>query len=346
MNKNDILSVHNELTITENGDFVVRNELIEQYRIIDFHTHIYECIYAGLPSIIRRKTKENSNSFFDLSCYPGGVSNFSMNKIGYRTWPETVFSKEGMNTLLRLYGKGVLSLIRSATIERLIHDMEKASIAKSVVLPINTINGNETGETNNAINGDDQFILFGSVHPFDKNIEQQIDQQLKMGIKGFKINPHVWGIDFDSPEIRNLIGLLNETQKPIISCSGIAIPQTFRHLPKGLWKNMKTQDIKKFLYALKQFPDIKLIFAHGGLEQNKDLIKLMEAFPNAYSDISIQPSDNIQNMIQNIGYKRLLFGSDYPFFNQAFPILSVLKATSSEIERKAIFSDNAELLLG
>jgi len=346
MNKNDILFSHNELMLTDTGDFAVHNELIEQYKIIDFHTHIYESIYAGLPSVIRRKIINNSNSFFDMSCYPGGVSNFSLNKVGYRTWPETVFSKEGINTLLRLYGKGVLSLIRSATKERLVHDMNKSSVASSVLLPINTIKGNETQETIKAVNDDDRFIVFGSVHPLDKNIEIEIDQQLKLGVKGFKINPHVWGIDFDSPEMKNLIGLLYETQKPIISCSGIAIPHTFRHLPKGIWKNMRTQDLKKFLYCFKQFPDINLILAHGGLEQNEDLIKLMEEFPNVYSDISMQPSENIRNMITNIGYERLLFGSDYPFFNQAFSILSVLKATESEIERKAIFRGNAEFLLG
>ncbi len=50
-------------------------------------------------------------------------------------------------------------------------------------------------------------------------------------------------------------------------------------------------------------------------------------------------------MIGNLGVNRLLFGSDYPYLSPTLTILSVLKATDSNIEREKIFSGNAKYLL-
>ena len=72
----------------------------------------------------------------------------------------------------------------------------------------------------------------------------------------------------------------------------------------------------------------------------------MKKHPNTYTDISVQPSGNIKELIKEIGSERVLFGTDYPFVTQALSILSVLRATDDEQERINIFSKNAKTLLG
>ena len=75
------------------------------------------------------------------------------------------------------------------------------------------------------------------------------------------------------------------------------------------------------------------------------MIDLLKKHQNVYTDISIQPAEHIKTLINEIGYGRILFGTDYPFVTQAFSILSVLRATKNENERIFIFSKNAKRLL-
>ena len=155
----------------------------------------------------------------------------------------------------------------------------------------------------------------------------------------------MWNVDADDKRVLNLLGYLNDTKLPVITCSGLAIPHSFKHLPRSLKKSMNTQTISRFVPILKKFPNLNLIFAHAGLEQNDELIELMKKYPSTNTDISTQTARNIGKMIQKLGAQRLMFGTDYPFFNQAFPILSVLKATHHDEERQQIFSGNAKRIL-
>ena len=75
------------------------------------------------------------------------------------------------------------------------------------------------------------------------------------------------------------------------------------------------------------------------------MIDLLKKHQNVYTDNSIQPAEHIKTLINEIGYGRILFGTDYPFVTQAFSILSVLRATKNENERIFIFSKNAKRLL-
>ena len=109
---------------------------------------------------------------------------------------------------------------------------------------------------------------------------------------------------------------------------------------------MNTQTISNFVAILKKFPNLNLIFAHAGLEQNDEFIELMKQYPATSEDISTQTATNIGKMIHKLGAQRLMFGSDYPFFNQAFPILSVLRATQNKEFTQMIFADSAKRVLG
>lgn len=109
-------------------------------------------------------------------------------------------------------------------------------------------------------------------------------------------------------------------------------------------KDVLNQKLDKYEIVLDAFPDTTFILAHSGCYEFDKMVELLKNYKNAYTDISIQPAENIKTMLEKVGAEKLLFGTDYPFVTQAFSILSVLRVTESEEERMLIFSKNAKRL--
>lgn len=198
------------------------------------------------------------------------------------------------------------------------------------------------------VKSNDRLYTFGSIHPFDDNIPAKTDDYMKMDIKGWKLNPHIWGVPIDCDESIALLKELAKTRLPVMSCSGIGLPQEMLNsaVPtKATKKEVMTQHLPKFEKVLDCIPDTTVILAHSGCFDFEYIVDIMKKHPNTYTDISIQPAANIKELIDKIGSERLLFGTDYPFVTQAFSILSVLRATDIEQERVNIFSENAKKLL-
>jgi len=146
-----------------------------------------------------------------------------------------------------------------------------------------------------------------------------------------------------------LLKELAKTKLPIMSCSGIGLPEEMLNsaVPtKQTKKEVMTQHLPKFEKVLDCITDTTFILAHSGCFDFDYVIGIMKKYPNVYTDISIQPAANIRELLGEVGSKRILFGTDYPFVTQAFSILSVLRATSDEQERRDIFCENAKKLLG
>lgn len=343
-NKKEIVNSIQELELTEYGDFILCPEITKKYEIIDFHTHTFSSVSGNLPKWIRRPRKDMNASFFDMSCYPESPKYFDLEKVGYRKWCRSFRSIKGIKTIWYLTVNGVL-LIRKATTERLIRDLERQNIDRAVILPINTKDFDSTTETLKKIGKNEKLIPFGSIHPYDPEVDKKIEMYLNGKVKGFKINPHLMNVDILDTNMIRLIKKLSKTGLPIICCSGLQNPEYVRNIPNKLKQMLETQNIKKFGEILPLVSDTPFIFAHGGLEQAEQLIKLMKKYKNTYTDISTQPAKNIKRFIEEIGSNRILFGSDYPYLNQSFTILSVLRATDDENQRKQIFSINGKKLL-
>lgn len=347
--KKDILKDFPELELTEHGDFKIKNKLVEDYEIIDIHCHLFSSIKSFIPKILRKEDMDLKASFFDLSCYPITLKYFDFSKEMFTSYPETLFSFDGIKTVIELLGiGGFISAIKKSTPERLLRDMELNSISKSIVLQINTTKCDSSEEMSNIASEHEEILTFGSIHPKDDNIMYKIDKNISLGVKGWKINPHVSGIDIDDEDSVKLLKELAKTNLPIISCSGLAFPT--EKLNKGFIFNkqkkyLEAQNIKRFYNVLREIPDTTFIFAHGGCYQTKELIELMKKYPSTYVDISVQPPNNIRKLIEEIGSERILFGTDYPAFNHGFSIVSVLRATDNVGERKNIFSQNAKRIL-
>ncbi|ACL70143.1 amidohydrolase 2 [Halothermothrix orenii H 168] len=238
------------------------------------------------------------------------------------------------------------SAVRRSTPERIIRDMKLNNISKSVVLQLNTPECDSSEDIAEVIPKYDELITFGNIHPYDRELSLKIERNLNFGVKGWKIAPHVIDIDIDDAKTIQLLKLLAQTKLPIISCSGLAFPENrIKKLPGKIRKNLETQNINKFYKVLKEIPNVPFIFAHAGMYQTKELVKLMKLYPNTYVEISTQPPAKIRLLLDEIGSERILYGTDYPAFNHSFSIVSVLRATKDETERKNIFYNNAKKLL-
>lgn len=343
--KEDILNDFEELELTEFGDFKIKAKYISNYEIIDFHCHVYNSIMGYIPKVFRRPIHNLNSSFFDLSCYPILTKYFRMDKVLFTDYPNNKIDLLKMKFILTGLG-GYITVLRTSIPSRLKRDMELNGVSKAVVLQINSPKLDCMESMKKIVDNDDALLTFGSIHPLEREIERKIELNKMAGVLGWKINPHVNGVNIDSNECIRLLKLLNETNMPIISCSGLSLPiDRLNIVPRQARNSLDTQNINRFKNVLATIPDLKLIFAHSGVYQYKEVIELMKQYPNTYADISTQPYENIRLLIDEVGSERLLFGTDYPAFNHAISILSVLKATDNENDRNNIFLKNAKQLL-
>jgi len=103
---------------------------------------------------------------------------------------------------------------------------------------------------------------------------------------------------------------------------------------------------------LDNFPKINIIIAHLGrnvYEDNNFVLKIINSFKfrdNVFFDIStINNFENILTALNIVGYKRLLYGSDYPYefsFNSDFYKKKKLFNVLNDNEVEAIASNNYE----
>jgi len=345
--KKDILRDFPELELTDFGDFKVKEELVRDYDIIDFHCHLYDGVKSFLPKIFRKKSIDLDSSFFDLSCYPISLKYFDFDKELFTTYPKKLVSLGGLKLAYEMSGLGgFIYALKKSTPDRMVRDMALNHIYKAVVLQLNTPNCDSSEDMKKVTLKYDEFISFGCIHPHEKEIKKKIEKNIEYGVKGWKIAPHVINVNIDDRKTIDLLKSLSETKLPIISCSGLAFPkEKLDNIPKKLIRPVESQNIKRFHNVLREVPDMKLIFAHGGIYQTNEVIKLMKMYPNTYVEISTQTTENIRILINEVGSERILYGTDYPAFNHAFSIVTVLRATKDKKERENIFSGNAKKLL-
>lgn len=344
--KEDILIDCPELELTEFGDFVIRKDCIKDYQIIDFHCHLFSGMKELFPEILSKEIQDMKSSFFDQGCFNFSLELFDIDKVYFTGFPESIISIDGMKAWWKMLMGGLL--VRRASVKRLLRDMKMNHISSALVLQINPPDRNTAEVMEDITTKNRELMTFGAIHPKDGNIEEKIEKYLLSNIKGWKLNPHIGGFHIDDRQSMDLIKVLAETKLPILSCSGLGMPKEYLNsyiMPKKLKEETLTQCINKFHKVFEAVPDATFILAHGGIFESDELVTLMQEFPNTYTDISTQPSDNIRKLIDKVGSERILFGTDYPFFNHAFSIASVLRATSQEEERRNIFSRNALRLL-
>jgi predicted TIM-barrel fold metal-dependent hydrolase len=161
-----------------------------------------------------------------------------------------------------------------------------------------------------------------------------------MGAKGLKLHPNFQQIFPHDKHLFTLYETYQEYCLPLILHSGL----TGR---EGRFRSRDSFASLKFIEVIpKHFPQLPLVLAHAGISQYKMAITMAQRYENIYLELSGQPTQHIRHALSVLGSERLLFGTDWPFWNQSLALRAVREAVENDhAAAQRILYRNAKNLL-
>lgn len=205
--------------------------------------------------------------------------------------------------------------------DKLIATMDEAGINKSVIFGVDWAYG-VTGEpkvsnreqnqyaAEYAKKHEGRFVPLAALDPRRPDALEQATQAIEeWGMKGFKLMPSA-GFKPNDPLCFALYEKCADWGVPIMFHSG------------GLEFNWEYGSPNLIASAAEEFPEVKMIMAHAGLESWEQCRLACTALPNVYMDISIRQFDYqinrekfyqwLRDMIDWTGPWKILFATDAP----------------------------------
>lgn len=98
----------------------------------------------------------------------------------------------------------------------------------------------------------------------------------------------------------------------------------------------------------REYPNAKLLMGHSLHDQPNQAIEIANEFPNVYYELCAVLDERgvVESFVAESGSERILFGTDFPWFDFHYYIGAVLGADITEDDRRNILYRNARKLLG
>ena len=184
-------------------------------------------------------------------------------------------------------------------------------------------------------NAHPEFVGFGTIHPDYENYSAELERIRKAGLQGIKIHSDFQKFQLDTPAMDSIYDKIEELNMPVLFHAGD--------------KRYDFSGPKRILNLHKKHPNLIIIAAHfGGYTEWENSLKYL-AGQDVYFDTSSTlwklPYDKADELIKAHGYKRFLFGSDFPMWDHTDELGRFNKLTLTAEERQAILYDNGADLL-
>jgi len=225
------------------------------------------------------------------------------------------------------------------TVPNLMREMEEMNIRHSVVLPIDfPFLSHNTETAVEAVRNRHQLIAFGSVHPYSHRLEEKVKEQARMGVRGLKMHPAVQSVRPDDARAMRLYHVAGEHNLPILwHCGPVGIePALGRYLSQVAW----------YEEPIRAHPNTTFVLGHAGARQPHEALRLLNTYPNVWMELSSQGLSTVKMLLEKGDTKRIMYGTDWPFYHQGIALAKVLMATEGDPElRHRILYGNAARLL-
>jgi predicted TIM-barrel fold metal-dependent hydrolase len=190
-----------------------------------------------------------------------------------------------------------------------------------------------------------QLLPFVCAHPAVMSGVETVEHVASLDPAGVKLHTIGQRVDPDDPGLRPLFGHCSDRGLPVIAHCG----------PDRHGREFATP--AAFAPVLERFPRLPLVLAHLGGGLWRDVAALSAAHPSVRFDLSEiiswtgserGPSvDELAALVRAIGPERVLFGSDFPWYDPADVVARVRALPGlTDAERELVLGGNAAALLG
>jgi predicted TIM-barrel fold metal-dependent hydrolase len=177
----------------------------------------------------------------------------------------------------------------------------------------------------------DRLIGFATTYPHQDPdaAAVELERSLAMGLRGLKFHPWLQSFPANSAYLYPCLEICAKHAIPVLFHTGTPpYSQPFQVMEQA-----------------KRFPRAPFIIGHFGKLMFLDAVRSAELCPNVYLETSGAQVADITFALEHIPAKRILFGTDLPWFNHHYYIGSVLGADIGDEDRHNILHRNAEKLL-
>ena len=273
------------------------------------------------------------------------------------TFPDKIAGR----TIEKLQGVSHSAAFSDGTAAGLRASMARAGVDRSVVLPVATHPGqvervNDASARINETTEETGILSLGCIHPDFANWREELERVAALGLRGVKLHPVYQGVDLDDVRYLRILERCGELGLVVITHAGwdIGFPGQVNCSPQMV------------LRAVKQVGPVKLVLAHmGGWRCWDEVEELLwdtgVCLDTAFSLGSITPlndgyytpedlplldEEGFMALVRKFGPRRVLFGTDSPWDDQAQAIARIRALPLTPEEREAILGGNAVKLLG
>ena len=234
-----------------------------------------------------------------------------------------------------------------ASVDRLLREMDRAGVARSVLLPIPGVIGNRALA---AIRDrhPDRLIGFGSIDlEASATVEEQLEEVTSLGLRGLKVHPRLQGLRPDDRRLEPIYEGAVERGQPLVICGWQQSPRP----------EVPLDSIEPYAFdrIAKRHPRLNLVIAHLGGHRPLDAYFVAKSNPNVYLDASYTLQALRETSIyQDLRFvlrhldRKVIFGSDFPEMSIPEYVADFREALRGleDVDVEAITSENILSLMG
>lgn len=247
-------------------------------------------------------------------------------------FPEAL-AKKAVDNLGKYYN---IEMKNEGTYKSLQESLEKTEVIKKCLIHATATVPHQIKSVNEFISNfiSDSVLGFGSVHPARKNIEEEIDYIIKLGLRGIKLHPDFQAFDADC---ENACKIYEYAQNKLPVLFHVGDLKSDRSHPR------------KIRHVHDMFPNLKIIAAHlGGYtkwDEAEEFLIGEDVWFDTSSTLQCLPPERVETIIRKHGIERCVFGTDFPMHNQAYVIDEFMKLNFSKKEFEDILWKNMHRFL-
>ena len=218
--------------------------------------------------------------------------------------------------------------------ELLMH-MKANGVGRAVIFPFND---REAGKDYNIPNqkilniykkNPDKYVPFFRLDP-NREWQKEFDKRAGQEFFGLKLHPRSQKFKMSSDSVMKICEKVEKAGLILLMHAGFGLDYV-------------ADDLNRIS---KTFPKLKFLVGHGGFPELEKVMSLLKDRANVMFDVSTMRIFDLVELLKNVSYKKIVFGSDVPLYDQALALQmlvdSAIMARQKPNQIRSILGGNIE----